>query len=449
MGRIWAVVALLGLALTGCGGGNAFACDDDAQCDPATGGRCEITGFCSFPDPECLSGYRYGTHAGGGLASSCTDPSPGTGTGSVGSTGPDTSTTDPTTTTTTSGDTTGAVACPDWWDCAWAYRRSIVVAGDVADAPLQDFPVPVVIADVSDALRFGPDGLDIRVVADDGTLLDVDVDTWDPATGVGLVWVAMPQLSPGVEASAHLYYGRPDAPPLDTGAATWDDGFAAVWHLGGTDDATVHGNHAEDQGSTVVPGVFGGARMFDADDQRLLVSPSRSLTDLATSGVTLSAIIQPLSIGVTSGGRVFDNADSQAATLGLQVMPAASTTGLEFNRGGATTEGQWITGETLPYGQWFHLAVTFVDGEDPRAFVDGQPLVWQTATPPVGQPGSDAAAPVGIGGAPYDATHTFDGAIDELRVTRGVRSDAWLLAEVRVAAGGAVTVGDEESAPAP
>jgi hypothetical protein len=54
----WAAVAWL----AGCGS-NAFLCSDDASCGGADG-RCEGSGYCSFPDPKCDSGRAYGEFSG-------------------------------------------------------------------------------------------------------------------------------------------------------------------------------------------------------------------------------------------------------------------------------------------------------------------------------------------------------------------------------------------------
>lgn len=63
-------MALCGL-LMGCGP-SAFGCSDDDQCQSdGAAGTCELTGFCSFPDPACPSGRRYGDLAGGGYAGQC------------------------------------------------------------------------------------------------------------------------------------------------------------------------------------------------------------------------------------------------------------------------------------------------------------------------------------------------------------------------------------------
>ena len=72
--------AALVLGITACspyGGGGAFHCEMDAQCTGAgPGARCEPTsGFCSFSDPECGSGQRYGSSSGG-LSGACVADEP-------------------------------------------------------------------------------------------------------------------------------------------------------------------------------------------------------------------------------------------------------------------------------------------------------------------------------------------------------------------------------------
>jgi hypothetical protein len=52
-----------------------FPCSADNQCKGHEGdGRCEPSGFCSFPDALCTpTGYRYSSYAGEGLATRCTN----------------------------------------------------------------------------------------------------------------------------------------------------------------------------------------------------------------------------------------------------------------------------------------------------------------------------------------------------------------------------------------
>gem|GEM_PF-2494848 len=48
-----------------------YACSDNAQCGAE--GRCEVDGWCSFPDENCPSGRRYAEFSGDGLGNACVD----------------------------------------------------------------------------------------------------------------------------------------------------------------------------------------------------------------------------------------------------------------------------------------------------------------------------------------------------------------------------------------
>jgi hypothetical protein len=51
---------------------DVFQCATDAQCVSERGaGRCQSTGRCSFGDPSCVSGQRYGAYAPEDLADQC------------------------------------------------------------------------------------------------------------------------------------------------------------------------------------------------------------------------------------------------------------------------------------------------------------------------------------------------------------------------------------------
>ena len=62
------LVAAVAVSVAACSpfGGGAFSCERDDQCNT---GKCS-SGFCSFADPSCPSGYRFGD-ASGGLANTC------------------------------------------------------------------------------------------------------------------------------------------------------------------------------------------------------------------------------------------------------------------------------------------------------------------------------------------------------------------------------------------
>jgi len=66
------LLALITATTTGCVASEGFYCASNTQCGTEVGGTCEASGFCSFPDPACASGRRYGTEAGE-VSSACTD----------------------------------------------------------------------------------------------------------------------------------------------------------------------------------------------------------------------------------------------------------------------------------------------------------------------------------------------------------------------------------------
>lgn len=88
----WVAPSWLACVLSACGGAEAFACMQDAECvlggDP---GVC-VDGRCAYPDPTCPSGYRHPASLGGmcapGVGPGGTDSDASTGTASTSASSP-------------------------------------------------------------------------------------------------------------------------------------------------------------------------------------------------------------------------------------------------------------------------------------------------------------------------------------------------------------------------
>lgn len=107
LGGISAALFSVLVADAGCNR-ETFFCDAAEDCSSdGGGGVCESTGYCSFPDPECATGRRYGELAPSGLAGTCVPVDDGTGSTTASMSGETTApdpdpTLDPSTTTTAS-----------------------------------------------------------------------------------------------------------------------------------------------------------------------------------------------------------------------------------------------------------------------------------------------------------------------------------------------------------
>lgn len=134
-----AVGFAIAAASTACLSFEPFGCQEDTQCDSQAMGRCEVVGYCSYPDLGCLdTGYRFEDGAGDGLGGQCVGPEvAGTGTDgtTTGTTEPDTQTSLDSGSTTGPDPTTGSDDDPTTGNgCGGAGQACC--AGDSCDAGL-------------------------------------------------------------------------------------------------------------------------------------------------------------------------------------------------------------------------------------------------------------------------------------------------------------------------
>lgn len=167
--RAFGLAALLGaLAASACTGG-AFVCLDDASC---SGGVCQASGYCSFPDDACGSGQRYGEHAPADLAGACVVP----GGGSSGtSSGSGSTSIDPV--TTLDGTAPGEASAPG--DTSMPGESS---SADATTAPVGTMTsTGETSTTTADGGTTGPDPADCMVEEFD----DAELDGWFPWANPG------------------------------------------------------------------------------------------------------------------------------------------------------------------------------------------------------------------------------------------------------------------------
>lgn len=432
--RVWASLggsALLWLtALSGCNS-EFFACSDDAGCGGTTpGGVCEPSGFCSFPDDDCASGRRYGAHAGAGLGSTCVDEPDGTSTtGVTSAAGPTTA--DPPQTSAPGDDTTGLApstgaaettttgepACsPDWWDCSHGIRQQVVLLGIPLGAPVTGLPFPARI--------------DAELL-DDPSLVFVDGNgdplPWERDGDV--TWISV-DIEPDTPRVVWAYADGPARPDLPR--VVWGPEFEAVWHLSTGDDASDN-NPAEPDGVGFEGGYFGDAARFDGIDDLLRVPASESLADLRDDGFTIEVRLFPDTGLVDGARRIFEKADSTVASVGWSFLLEGVTPDHRMQLDLGFSEGeQPHASEIFPSRGWFHVAVTVQPDGALDFWLDGVKITHTIELEGSGSVVSDAEQPASIGALLADngepSNRYYSGLMDELRISRGPRSDDWMVA---------------------
>jgi len=432
-----------------------YGCSSDEQCrDGAEAGWCEADGYCSFADDACPDGRRYGGFAPGSIAGACvegagssSDASGGTTTNtpaltsetSASATTGDTSTgdVDPSTTGSPTSSTGESPSCDDWWDCAWTRRQSITVAR-LTDDPLANFPVPVPL-EGEPAGADDDDATSLRFVAEDGSLLPYEREA-------DIAWVFVPTL-PAAEIEFDAYFLNPDAEPVD-GRGLWSD-YAMVLH--GADETDATGVHVGtgSEGLMHADGVLGPAFVFDGASV-LEFPPDPSVADLRETGFTVSFWMRPSSDPAHDNyPRIIDKADTTEATRGwtfaLAPGPELPAETFRVDLGMSSAERR-LGFPAVAIDEWNYVAFS-VAKENATGRYNDMTVESTLLVEGTGSLASDADTPLAVGASAYDASRAYVGELDELRLVRGTRTDAWLAAEYAAGLSGAVTLGPVEVSP--
>lgn len=318
-----------------------------------------------------------------------------------------------------------------WWQPDWAYRKPLTIdGGPQAGAIGGDAGrTPVLVRLHTGNFSFqgvSETGADLRFVAgDDKTVLNHQIEQFDPLLGMALIWVDVPSVGAGAPQKLWMYYGNPKAPASGNGQRTYDPDYTLVYHFADANvpprDTTAYGNHAQTAVTSLEGTVIGrGAQLGRA---ALMLPASPSLAQPAGAPFTFSAWVKPDQLGAQQV--VYARRDgSNEVVVGIdQGVPFVQVNGQRS-----------APGQPIQAGQWSYLALKS-DGKSAALYVGGRPAVSVSASMPAlataAAIGADlpAAAPQAGQPAPAPTFAAFTGAIDEVRISKVARPDAMLLAD--------------------
>ncbi|WP_339099951.1 DUF2341 domain-containing protein [Pseudomonas atacamensis] len=308
-----------------------------------------------------------------------------------------------------------------WWQDDWHYRKQIAV-----DTTPQGAAINQALGRTALLVRLHTgnftfdgvkeDGSDLRfVAADDKTVLNHQIESFDALMGMALIWVDVPNVEGGQRQDIWMYYGNQKAPATGNGQLTFDPNNTALYHFDGATgtpakDTTAYGNTAQSATGTAIDGVVGRALQFSG--QPLLLPASPSLQHNAGSAFTFSAWLR---LDQASGEQVI-----LARREGTQSLLIGVSQGLPF----VEIDGQRAAAtQALAPAQWQHVALT-AEGSKVTLYINGR----ESAALAQAMPAFNSVMAIGAD-LQEGAFQPFAGAIDELRLSKVARPAALLLAD--------------------
>lgn len=270
-----------------------------------------------------------------------------------------------------------------WWQDDWGYRKQISIdttpEGGAINERVGRVPLLVRLHTGNFAFDGNQDnGGDIRfVLSDDRTVLNHQVESFDPLMGMAQIWLDVPSVEAAQRQDIWMYYGNADVPATSNGQVTFDPDYTLVYHFDGSAgvparDTTAYANHAQTPIASLTDGVVGRAAQFTGIAPLMLPS-SPSLSIPSAGSFTFSAWVRA---DQTAGEQlIYSRRDAgNSLLIGLSnEVPFVEVNGLRSE-----------PSQPLTAGQWQHLAVT-VSADQLVLYVNGRPTsTMSVSLPPLG-----------------------------------------------------------------
>jgi len=331
------------------------------------------------------------------------------------------------------------------WLTGWNYRLKVTVENEKVSSNLTDFPVYVDLSDLPAGFHTNvkSDGGDIRVTTSDGETEVPREVVWYNATDDEGELHFKGSLTGATDTEFYIYYGNASASNHADNATygaenVWDSNYKAVHHLEDVTTSTVEDSTSNDNDGTkkaanspqVVSGKMGDGQDFENGTGYIELGN----TGMPNTNQAMTLECWAYYASGTPGTEnlvLINNTSSAAVQLGF--------------RGGQVRTWLWggdtITASALVgSGAWHHYVFT-TDGTNHYQYVDGSEANSSTVNLQSGNP-----TEVRINTEDWD--ETFDGVIDEARISNVARSADWISTQYNNQSntGTFFTIGSQEEA---
>jgi hypothetical protein len=314
------------------------------------------------------------------------------------------------------------------------YKIRLDIPAGKVTSNLTDFPVYVNLADLPQEFHDHvnqTDCRDVRVTNSAGTSLAREIVYYDSATNTGEMHFKADLINSGSHNSYYIYYGNtsytePTANSTYGKNSVWTNGYTGVYHLStGSSmllgDSTVNSNNLTNNGATAVAGKFSGGARFNGSGAYLT---NNTLSVPAFSDICVSywAFVRPAEYKAGS-----------SFSVGSQDEPNRAHAHSPFTDGtlywdyGSYTTNRVSTSYTPAAGKWTLIHLRF-DGFQAVSVITFDGVIVASG----GDGTSPSVALTGLDiGRWVSSSGTWQGDMDEFRVSTSYRDDAWTLAEYK------------------
>ncbi|PIN78775.1 hypothetical protein COV14_02155, partial [Candidatus Woesearchaeota archaeon CG10_big_fil_rev_8_21_14_0_10_33_12] len=332
----------------------------------------------------------------------------------------------------------------NWATTNCSYREKLTFDNSASSENLTNFTIMVKL----NSSRIDYDktsATDIRFYDDDdATLLSHHWEIWNES-GDSFGWVRVPQIDNTNSDYIYAYYNCTDTAIIDV-EGTYDDNFKIVHHLNETTGIHYDSTSNDCDGTPKygvtqdAAGMIDGADDFDGIDDNVQCC-------------TLSPVPTQYTAEAWIKGDTFTGTGDHS-TYGYTIMATSSLYGIWLLARNGEIRFYAFSGSTSTYGQttttplsvdtWHHITVTAIkDGGAAKIYVDGnEELSFTSST-------QAWAGYFTIGDLRDNRKITFDGIIDEVRLSNTVRSASWINASYLTMADVFITYEQEESGTIP
>ncbi len=319
----------------------------------------------------------------------------------------------------------------------YGYGKQVTIdAAQVAGgSPLANFPVMIRFMGATADLNLRTfangghveniNGYDIIFTADQAglTVLNHQIESYNPVTGEYVAWVRIPSLSNSVNTTLYMYYGNCTVSVNPSTTAVWNSDFDAVYQLHNNfNDATANGNNATNSGSTnTSPGIIGDGQNFVN-----VVSPGDHIqapsASISAGQATLSIWLNASSFSANHQ-YIFGHTTTPPFANRIQLY-VNNVTGL-LDLGLGNSHNTNINFFDLNTAEWYYVALTW-NGTNYVVYVNG---VAQASGAYAGLSSLNTFLDIGNNGNSATRNETWIGDLDHARFSNEVFSADWILTE--------------------